>query len=116
MNGKIRTLVTIVMAMAAAGAAAQFPGGGGGTGGGGGRPGGAGSAGRSALPELKMAPEKVPIPVADQVQIQAPLDLSGSSIVLDDDYNPLDLWSVDAAEKWRAAAIAMYPHEVLFAE
>jgi len=59
-----------VMAMAAAGAAAQFPGGGGGTGGGGGRPGGAGSAGRSALPELKMAPEKVPIPVADQVQIQ----------------------------------------------
>lgn len=65
LNGTVRALVTIVLAVAAAGAAAQYPGGGGG-----GRPGGAGSAGRSALPDLKMAPEKVPIPVADQVQIQ----------------------------------------------
>ena len=70
LNGTVRALVTIVMAMAAAGAAAQYPGGGGGAGGGGGRPGGAGSGGRSALPELRMAPERAPVAVADQVQIQ----------------------------------------------
>jgi hypothetical protein len=52
----------------------------------------------------------------DEVRIQPPLELSGSSIVLDDDYNPLDLWAVEASEKWRNAAIAMYPSEVLFAE
>ena len=56
----------MVMAMAAAGATAQYPGGGGSSG----RPGGSSSGGRSALPELKMAPEKAPVAVADQVQIQ----------------------------------------------
>lgn len=65
MNGTVRALAAIVVAMAAAGAAAQYPGGGGG-----GRPGGAGSGGRSALPELRMSPEKAPIPMADQVEIQ----------------------------------------------
>ncbi len=64
----VSTLVTIVMAMAAAGAAAQYPGGGGG---GTGRPGGAGTGGRSGLPELRMAPpDKAPAAAADQVQIQ----------------------------------------------
>jgi hypothetical protein len=62
----VRTLVTIVTAMAAAGAAAQYPGGGGT-----GRPGGAGTGGRSGLPELRMAPpDKAPAAAADQVQTQ----------------------------------------------
>ena len=66
MKRTVRTLVTIVMAMAAAGAAAQYPGGGGT-----GRPGGAGTGGRSGLPELRMAPpDKAPAAAADQVQIQ----------------------------------------------
>jgi hypothetical protein len=63
-------LVAIVVAVAAAGAAAQYPGGGGGGRPGGAGSGGAGSGGRSGLPELRMAPEKSPVPVADQVQIQ----------------------------------------------
>jgi hypothetical protein len=61
-------LVAIVVTAVAASAAAQYPGGGGG-----GRPGGAGGAGaggRSSLPELRMTPEKAPVPVTDQVQIQ----------------------------------------------
>lgn len=52
----------------------------------------------------------------DEVRIQRPLDLSGPAIVLDDDYNPLDLWAVDASEKWRRAAMAMYPDDVQLAE
>ena len=61
-------------------------------------------------------PFVVPPWMGDQIKIQPPLELSGSSIVLDDDYNPLDLWAVAASEKWRTAAIAMYPKDVLFAE
>ena len=61
-------------------------------------------------------PFPVPKGMSDQLKIQPPLELSGSSIVLDDDYNPLDLWAVAASEKWRTAAIAMFPRDVLFAE
>jgi hypothetical protein len=58
----------------------------------------------------------VPAWLSEQVVLQPALDVSGPGIVLTDDYNPLDLWVVDASEKWRAAALEMYPPDVLFAE
>ena len=61
-------------------------------------------------------PFAVPPWLAEQVVLQPPLDVSGPGIVLTDDYNPLDLWAVDASETWREAALKMHPPEVLFAE
>lgn len=61
-------------------------------------------------------PFRVPPWMEEQVVLQEPLDTGGEGIVLTDDYNPLDLWSVDASEAWRRAAIDMWPREVLFAE
>lgn len=61
-------------------------------------------------------PFAVPPWLAQQVRLQAPLELSGPAIVLSDDYNPLDLWAVDASERWREAALDLYAGDVLFAE
>jgi len=61
-------------------------------------------------------PFAVPPWIEEQVAIRPALDVSGPGIVLTDDYNPLDLWAVEASEAWRQAAIGMYPPEVLFAE
>lgn len=55
--------------------------------------------------------------MADRVRIQPPLDVGDDgAIVLTDDYNPLDLWAVDASERWRRAALEMYSSDVLLAE
>lgn len=61
-------------------------------------------------------PFAVPPWMAAQVAIQPPLDVSGPGIVLTDDYNPLDLWALEASEAWRRAALTMHPAEVVFAE
>jgi len=62
-------------------------------------------------------PFAVPPWMAEQVRLQPPLEVDAAAgIVLSDDYNPLDLWAVDASEKWRIAAMDMYPSEVLFVE
>ena len=67
---------------------------------------------------LRHGPRPFAIPpwMEPQVVIQDPIDTSGSAIVLSDDYNPLDLWAVDASETWRKAAMDMWPRDVLFAE
>jgi hypothetical protein len=44
------------------------------------------------------------------------VELVGPSIVLTDDYNPLELWAADAHEMWRKAALRRFPAEVVFAE
>lgn len=61
-------------------------------------------------------PFVVPPFLLEQIALQPPLDVSGPGIVLTDDYNPLDLWAVDAAEVWRTAAMKMFRSEVLFVE
>lgn len=61
-------------------------------------------------------PFAVPPWMSEQVVIREPLELTGEAIVLSDDYNPLDLWSVEASETWRRAAMDMFPGDVLFAE
>lgn len=67
---------------------------------------------------LRRGPRPFPVPpwMEAQVSLQEPLDVSGDAIVLSDDYNPLDLWAVDASETWRKAAMDMWPRDVLFAE
>jgi spermidine synthase len=67
---------------------------------------------------LRAGPRPFAIPpwMEEQVRIQPPLDVSGPAIVLSDDYNPLDLWAVDASEAWRRAALQTFSREVLYAE
>ncbi|MEW6270612.1 MAG: fused MFS/spermidine synthase [Thermodesulfobacteriota bacterium] len=67
---------------------------------------------------LRGGPRPFPVPpwLEEQVRVQPPLDVSGPAIVLSDDYNPLDLWSVDASEAWRRAALTTFAPEVLYAE
>jgi spermidine synthase len=67
---------------------------------------------------LHRGPRPFPVPpwMESQVALQAPLDTSGPAIILSDDYNPLDLWAVDASETWRKAAMDMWSRDVLFAE
>ena len=66
---------------------------------------------------LRRGPRPFQIPpwMEPQVALQEPLDTSGSAIILSDDYNPLDLWAVDASETWRKAAMDMWSRDVLFA-
>ena len=45
-----------------------------------------------------------------------PTTLHGVGSVLTDDYNPLDLWSLEAHEEWRRLALANLPWDVLLAE
>lgn len=61
-------------------------------------------------------PFAVPPWLEEQVMIQPALDVSGDGIVLTDDYNPLDLWAMDASETWRRAALATWSPDVTFAE
>ena len=67
---------------------------------------------------LRRGPRPFAVPpwMDPQITLQEPIDTSGDAIVLSDDYNPLDLWSVDASETWRKAAMGMWPSDVLFAE
>ncbi|HEY8515631.1 MAG TPA: fused MFS/spermidine synthase [Candidatus Binatia bacterium] len=68
--------------------------------------------------ELRGGPRPFPVPpwLEEQVRVQPPLDVTGDAIVLSDDYNPLDLWAVDAAEAWRRSALHTFSREVLYAE
>ena len=61
-------------------------------------------------------PFAVPPWLEPQIAPQPALDLVGPAIVLSDDYNPIDLWSVEASETWRRAAMQMLRRDVLFAE
>ena len=67
---------------------------------------------------LRRGPRPFAVPpwMESQVALQEPLDTHGDAIILSDDYNPLDLWAVDASETWRKAAMDMWPRDVLFAE
>ena len=74
-------------------------------------------AGRTAFPGRTGTP---PFPVAkralQEFQDARPESLSGDFTVLTDDYNPLDLWSLEGHEEWRREALAWLPWEVVISE
>ena len=45
-----------------------------------------------------------------------PLDLDGASVVVTDDYNPLELWSLPGHETWRKSLLETVPPAILLAE
>jgi spermidine synthase len=68
--------------------------------------------------ELSPRPAPIPLPLGVRARMREieSVELVGPSIVLTDDYNPLELWAADAHEMWRKAALRSFPSEVVFAE
>jgi spermidine synthase len=70
--------------------------------------------------ELRRPDSPLPFEVAPQLRHElaaiAPVELRGVAVVLSDDYNPLDLWSVEAHEEWRRLALEKLSWDVLLAE
>lgn len=74
-------------------------------------------AGREPL-DLRSGPPPFPIPahLSSELNSLAPMRLVGPAVLLSDDYNPLDLWSMEAHEEFRRMALWNTPWDVILAE
>ena len=61
-------------------------------------------------------PFPIPAQVSGELRNLAPMPLVGPAVLLTDDYNPLDLWSMEAHETFRRIELGITPWDVMLAE
>jgi spermidine synthase len=68
--------------------------------------------------ELAGGPSPIPVfpAIRAEARLREPLDLEPGGLVLTDDFNPLELWSLPVHEAWRELVIEWVPSDVLLAE